>query len=112
MAPGSEHDIWVELVSRAAQLIVLAIAGGVVGAVIHDRDGAREDERRRVDFLLHFVGEVETAYGQVKTARRLVRTYGSDLTVVVVDADTQALASWARFRGLRRLRRGSRGGLP
>jgi hypothetical protein len=79
MAPGSQDDIWVELVSRATQLIVLALAGGVVGAVIHDRDAAREDERRRVTFLLAFVGEIETAYGHVKTARRLVRTYGFDI---------------------------------
>jgi hypothetical protein len=79
MAPGREHDIWVELVSRASQLIVLALAGGVVGAVIHDRDAAREDERRRQAFLLGFIGEVETAFGQVKTARRLVRTYGFDV---------------------------------
>jgi hypothetical protein len=78
MAPDRRHDIWVELVSRAAQLIVLALAGGVVGAVIHDRDAAREDARRRQAFLLDFVGQVEAAYGMVKTARRFVRTYGFD----------------------------------
>jgi hypothetical protein len=76
MAPDRRHDMWVELVSRASQLIVLALAGGVVGAVIHDRDAAREDQRRRQAFLLAFVDEVEAAYGQVKTARRLLRTYG------------------------------------
>ena len=78
LAPERQQDIWVELVSRASQLIVLALAGGVVAAVIHDRDAAREDERRRQAFLLAFLGEVESAYGQVKTARRLVRTYGFD----------------------------------
>lgn len=78
MAPQRQHDMWVELVSRASQLIVLALAGGVVGAVIHDRDAAREDERRRQAFLLGFVDEVETAYGQVKTARRMLRTHGFD----------------------------------
>jgi len=78
MAPDRQHDMWVELVSRASQLIVLAVAGGVVGAVIHDRDAAREDERRRQAFLLGFIGEVETAYTQVKTARRLLRAHGFD----------------------------------
>jgi len=78
MAPDRQHDMWVEIVSRASQLIVLALAGGVVGAVIHDRDAAREDARRRQAFLLAFIDELEKAYGQVKTARRLLRTYGFD----------------------------------
>jgi hypothetical protein len=78
MANERRQDVWVELVSRASQLVVLALAGGVVGAVIHDRDAAREDERRRQAFLLGFVDEVEAAYGQVKTARRLLRTFGFD----------------------------------
>lgn len=78
MASDRQSDIWVEVVSRASQLIVLAVAGGVVGAVVHDRDAAREDERRRQAYLLGFVDEVEAAFTQVKTARRLLRTFGFD----------------------------------
>ena len=78
MASDRQGDIWVEIVSRASQLIVLALAGGVVGAVIHDRDAAREDVRRRQAFLLAFVGEVEAAFTQVKTSRRQLRTHGFD----------------------------------
>lgn len=94
MAPDRQQDIWVEVASRASQLIVLALAGGVVGAVIHDRDAAREDKRRRQAFLLAFVGEVEAAYGEVKTARRLLRTYG-------FDASRDTPLTWDQVEGFR-----------
>jgi hypothetical protein len=42
MAPKCQDDMWVDLVSRSARLIALALAVGVVGAVIHDRHAGRE----------------------------------------------------------------------
>lgn len=76
MVPHRQDDMWVNIVSRSAQLVVFALAGGVVGAVIHDRDAAREATRRRDAFLGDFLDEVEAAFGQVKTSRRLLRTFG------------------------------------
>lgn len=78
MVPHRQDDMWVNIVGRSAQLIALALAGGVVGAVIHDRDAAREAVRRRDAVLEAFLVEVEAAFAQVKTSRRLLRTYGFD----------------------------------
>ncbi len=76
MAPERHSDMWVELVKSSIQIIVLAVAGGVVGAVLRDRDAAREDGRRRRAYLLAFLDEIEVTYGQVKSVRRMLRTYG------------------------------------
>jgi len=78
MVPERQSDIWVEIVKSSAQVIVLALAVGVVGAVLRDRDAAREEVRRRQQFLAAFVDEIEAAYDSVKTARRLLRAYGFD----------------------------------
>jgi uncharacterized membrane protein YccC len=79
MAPDHQDEMWVNIVSRGAQLIALALAGGVVGAVIHDRDAARDDVRRQAAAMEAFLAEVEAAYREVKSSRRLLRTYGFDL---------------------------------
>ena len=53
MAPERASDIWVNLADSAAQIVVLALAGGVVGAVLRDRDARREDDRRRQAIAAH-----------------------------------------------------------
>ncbi len=88
MVPERQSDIWVEIVKSSTSIVVLALAGGVVGAVLRDRDAAREDVRRREAFLAVFLDDVEAAYDNVKTARRLLRTYGFDTpTDLVVNTD-------------------------
>ena len=52
MAPERQSDMWVELVKSSIQVVVLAIAGGVVGAVLRDRDAARDASIRRQQFFL------------------------------------------------------------
>ena len=78
MAPERQDDMWVNIVGRSAQLIALALAGGVVGAVIHDRDAAREAVQRRNASLRAFLDEVEAAFAATKTSRRMLRTLGFD----------------------------------
>ena len=78
MAPERQDDMWVNIVGRSAQLIALALAGGVVGAVIHDRDAARAAVQRRDAALRAFLDEIEAAFGETKTSRRMLRTLGFD----------------------------------
>ena len=78
MAPERSGDIWVNLADSAAQIVVLALAGGVVGAVLRDRDARREDNRRRQASLLAFSNQVELAFNEIKAARRILRTFGFD----------------------------------
>jgi hypothetical protein len=78
MAPERQDDMWVNIVGRSAQLIALALAGGVVGAVIHDRDAARAAVQRRDAALRVFLDEVEAAFAEAKTSRRMLRTLGFD----------------------------------
>jgi hypothetical protein len=78
MAPERANDIWVNLADSAAQIVVLALAGGVVGAVLRDRDARREDNRRRQASLLAFVNQVDLAFNEIKAARRILRTFGFD----------------------------------
>ena len=78
MAPERSGDIWVNLADSAAQIVVLALAGGVVGAVLRDRDARREDNRRRQASLLAFANQVELAFNEIKAARRILRTFGFD----------------------------------
>jgi hypothetical protein len=78
MAPERANDIWVNLADSAAQVVVLALAGGVVGAVLRDRDARREDTRRRQASLLAFANQVELAFNEIKAARRILRTFGFD----------------------------------
>ncbi len=78
MAPERSSDIWVNLADSAAQIVVLALAGGVVGAVLRDRDARREDARRRQASLLAFANQVDLAFNEIKAARRILRTFGFD----------------------------------
>jgi hypothetical protein len=79
MVPEERHsDIWVNLAGSAAQIVVLAISGGVVGAVLRDREVRREDARRRRESLLAFGGQVDHAFNEIRAARRLLRTFGFD----------------------------------
>ncbi len=76
MAPERHSDMWVELVKSSIQIIVLALAGGVVGAVLRDRDAARDADIRRRAYFLAFLDQIDVSYGQVKSVRRMLRTYG------------------------------------
>jgi len=78
MAPERSSDIWVNLAGSAAQIVVLALAGGVVGAVLRDREARREDNRRRRASRLAFANQVELAFNEIKAARRILRTFGFD----------------------------------
>ena len=78
MAPERSSDIWVNLAGSAAQIVVLALAGGVVGAVLRDREARREDDRRRQAMRLTFSNQVELAFNEIKAARRILRTFGFD----------------------------------
>ena len=78
MAPERQDDIWVELAKSGATVVVVALATGVVGAMLRDRDALREDERRQQAYLLGFLEQIEASYGHVKSARRLLRTFGFD----------------------------------
>ena len=78
MAPERQDDIWVELAKGAATIVALSLATGVVGAMLRDRDALREDQRRQQAYLLGFLEQIEATYGQVKSARRLLRTFGFD----------------------------------
>jgi hypothetical protein len=88
MAPERSSDIWVNLAGSAAQIVVLALSGGVVGAVLRDREVRREDARRRRESLLAFANQIDLAFNEVKAARRMLRTYGFDAPAGrVLDAD-------------------------
>lgn len=76
MAPERQSDMWVELVKSSIQVVVLAIAGGVVGAVLRDRDAARDEGIRRRAYFLAFLDQIDATYGQVRSVRRMLRTYG------------------------------------
>jgi hypothetical protein len=78
IVPERSKDIWVESAKSALQLAVLATTGGVVAAVLRDRDAAREADGRRRTLLLGFLDSVQETYGQVKAARRILRTLGFD----------------------------------
>ena len=78
MAPERQDDIWVELAKGAATIVALSLATGVVGAMLRDRDALREDQRRQQAYLLGFLEQIEATYGEVKSARRLLRTFGFD----------------------------------
>jgi hypothetical protein len=89
MVPEERHsDIWVNLAGSAAQIVVLAISGGVVGAVLRDREVRRDDARRRREQLLAFGDRIDHAFHEIKAARRLLRTFGFDApTGKVLTAD-------------------------
>jgi hypothetical protein len=77
-ADERSSDIWVNLAGSAAQIVVLALAGGVVGAVLRDRDERRESARRQQQALLAFANQLELAFNEIKAARRILRTFGFD----------------------------------
>ena len=90
MAPERSDDIWVNLAGSAAQIVVLALAGGVVGAVLRDRDARREDARRKRESLLAFANQVDLAFNEIKAARRTLRTFGFDAPAGLVLTREQA----------------------
>ena len=90
MAPERQDDIWVELAKSAATIVALALATGVVGAMLRDRDALREDQRRQQAYLLGFLEQIEATYGQVKSARRLLRTFGFDSPMTLTLTTEQA----------------------
>jgi hypothetical protein len=91
LAPADrQSDILVNLAGSAAQIIVLAVSGGVVGAVLRDREVRREDARRRRDGLFTFERQLEVAFNEIKAARRLLRTYGFDAPKGKVLTEEQA----------------------
>lgn len=81
IVPERSKDIWVESAKSALQLAVLATTGGVVAAVLRDRDAARDADARRRTLLLGYLDGVQATYGQVKAARRILRTLGFDAHV-------------------------------
>jgi len=90
MAPERQHDIWVEMAKSGAQIVVLVLATGVVGAMLRDRDALREQQRRHEAYLLSFLDQVEATYAQVKTARRMLRTMGFDAPTTMILSHEQA----------------------
>lgn len=78
MAPGRSSDIWVNLAGSAAQVVVLALSGGVVATVVRDREARRDADRHRRESLLAFARQVDGLFNEVKAVRRLLRTYGFD----------------------------------
>lgn len=76
MAPDRQGDIWVEIAKSTMYLVALAVAGGVVSAVVRDRDAAREERHRRRDRRAAFLDKLDSSYAHVKAARRLLRTFG------------------------------------
>ena len=100
MAPERSSDIWVNLADSAAQIVVLALAGGVVGAVLRDRDARREDARRRQASLLAFANQVDLAFNEIKAARRILRTFGFDAPAGLVLTREQATGFRAQMAQL------------
>jgi len=90
MAPERQHDIWVEMAKSSLQIMALALATGVVGAMLRDRDAAREEQRRHQASLLSFLDDIEATYSQVKSARRMLRTFGFDSPAVWTISAEQA----------------------
>lgn len=90
IVPERSKDIWVESAKSALQLAVLATTGGVVAAVLRDRDAAREADGRRRTLLLGFLDGVQATYGQVKAARRILRTLGFDAPAIGTLSGEQA----------------------
>lgn len=90
MAPERQEDIWVELAKSSAQIVVLVMATGVVGAMLRDRDAVREAQRRHEASLLAFLEQIEATYAQVKTARRMLRTLGFNSQAVMTLSADQA----------------------
>lgn len=74
--PERRDDMWFEIFASAIRVIVLAITGGVVAAVLRDRDAAREDARRRQANAAAFLEQIAGTYNQVKSVRRMLRTHG------------------------------------
>src|SRR3954470_18023503 len=58
--------------------MVLAVSGGVVAAVLRDRDAARDARLRRRQRLIAQLEQTQASYVQLKAARRLLRTLGFD----------------------------------
>ncbi len=81
IVPDRSDDIWVEAAKSALYLVALATTGGVVAAVLRDRDAARDAESRRRTLLLGYLDGIQATYGQVKAARRMLRTLGFDAPV-------------------------------
>ena len=100
MAPERSSDIWVNLAGSAAQIVVVALAGGVVGAVLRDRDVRREEVRRKRESLLAFANQVETAFNDIKAARRILRTFGFDAPAGLVLTREQAIGFRAQMAQL------------
>jgi hypothetical protein len=100
MAPERSSDIWVNLAGSAAQIVVLALAGGVVGAVLRDRDVRREEARRKRQSLLEFANQVELAFNEIKAARRILRTFGFDAPAGLVLTYEQATGFRAQMAQL------------
>jgi len=90
MAPDRRQDIWVEMAKSGLQIMALALTTGVVGAMLRDRDAQREEQRRHQAALLAFLEEVEATYTQVKSARRMLRTFGFDSPATMVLTPEQA----------------------
>lgn len=74
--PERRADMWFEIFASAIRVVVLAVTGGIVAAVLRDRDAAREDARRRQAQATAFLELIEGTYNQVKSARRMLRTHG------------------------------------
>jgi hypothetical protein len=100
MAPERSSDIWVNLAGSAAQIVVLALAGGVVGAVLRDRDARREDARRKRQSLLEFANQVDLTFNEIKAARRILRTFGFDAPAGLVLTREQATGFRAQMAQL------------
>jgi hypothetical protein len=100
MAPERSSDIWVNLAGSAAQIVVVALAGGVVGAVLKDRDVRREDARRKRESLLAFANQVELSFNEIKAARRILRTFGFDAPAGLVLTREQAIGFRAQMAQL------------
>lgn len=72
-------DLWMEIAKSSLQIMVLSVSGGVVGAVLRDRDAARDARERRRQRLLLQLEHVDASYSHIKAGRRLLRTLGFDV---------------------------------
>jgi hypothetical protein len=72
-------DLWMEIAKSSLQIMVLSVSGGVVGAVLRDRDAARDARERRRGRLLAHLEKVDGSFGHIKGARRILRTLGFDV---------------------------------
>ncbi len=87
--PERRADVWFEVFVGAVRLVVLAVTGGVVAAVLRDRDAVREEARRRQAVAAAFLERIQDTFGQVKSARRMLRTHGFGDTDAHVLTDEQ-----------------------